>query len=92
MGIDWEDMYEYEDYDPCDYDDAYEDDIDDWNYALNGAYRKNRRDTTRCYIRCPYSEKESAKRRGARWDPVRKLWYYEAWMDPRPFAKWKAVN
>jgi len=30
MAIDWEDFYGYEDYDPADYGDAYEDDADDW--------------------------------------------------------------
>ncbi len=32
MGIDWEDFYGYDDYDPADYGDVYEDDIDDGYY------------------------------------------------------------
>lgn len=36
MSIDWEDMYGYDDYDPCDYGDAYEDDIDAWNDSWDG--------------------------------------------------------
>ncbi len=31
MGIDWEDFYGYEEYDPADYGDAYDDDVDDWD-------------------------------------------------------------
>ena len=27
------------------------------------------------YFQVPFSEKESAKKLGAKWDPVKKLWY-----------------
>ncbi|MCR4686738.1 MAG: DUF5710 domain-containing protein [Lachnospiraceae bacterium] len=96
MGIDWEDMYGFEDYDPCDYDMAYDDAVDDWDrYCFDKSYKNyysDNRDTTRHYIYCPYSEKEIAKKRGARWDPVKKLWYYEGWKDPNLFSRWKPVQ
>ena len=28
------------------------------------------------YLNCPYSQKDFAKQHGARWDAVRKQWYY----------------
>lgn len=36
----------------------------------------------------PYSEKDEAKRLGARWNPERRVWYVPEGVDPRPFSRW----
>ncbi|HAL05857.1 MAG TPA: hypothetical protein DCP26_00660 [Brevundimonas sp.] len=36
----------------------------------------------------PFSQKDEAKRLGARWSPSRRTWYIPSGRDPRPFAKW----
>ena len=35
MAIDWEDSFGYDDYDPCDYDSAYESDVDYWSRFMS---------------------------------------------------------
>ena len=41
------------------------------------------------YLNVPYSEKEEAKRLGAKWDPRVKKWYTDAYpKDYVKFAKW----
>ena len=35
MGIDWEDAYGYDDYDPCDYDSVYESDVAYWSKFMS---------------------------------------------------------
>lgn len=39
-------------------------------------------------LRVPYEDKDKARKLGAYWDPVRKVWYIEAGMDPKPFGPW----
>lgn len=42
----------------------------------------------RINLDCPYSEKDDAKRLGARWDMARKTWYVENPEDLTLFARW----
>lgn len=42
----------------------------------------------RINLDCPYSEKDDAKRLGAKWDPSRKVWYVVDPDDLQPFARW----
>lgn len=44
----------------------------------------------RFYIKVPYSEKDEAKRLGAKWDPVKKSWYYLD-RDHVKFKKWETM-
>lgn len=39
-------------------------------------------------LRVPFSEKDEAKRLGARWDSGRKLWFVPDGENPAPFARW----
>ncbi len=39
-------------------------------------------------LRVPFSEKEDARRLGARWDPRQKVWYVPAGVDVAPLQKW----
>jgi hypothetical protein len=36
----------------------------------------------------PFDEKDEAKRLGARWDAVKKVWYVPDGIDPAPFEQW----
>lgn len=78
MGIDWEDMYGYDDYDPADYGDYYDADVAE----LDDIGLKKPKDryaayyNIRYYVFCPYEKREIAKRLGGRWDPNRKKWYF----------------
>ena len=40
------------------------------------------------FINVPYSEKEDAKSKGARWDPQNKSWFILDNMNKEPFSKW----
>ncbi len=40
------------------------------------------------YLNVPYSEKDYAKTRGARWDAIKKSWYIENIEDITPFMQW----
>lgn len=40
------------------------------------------------YLTASYAEKESVKRLGARFDPVRKMWYAPAGVNLSPFQQW----
>lgn len=40
-------------------------------------------------LEVPFSEKDDAKRLGARWNPQRRTWYVPPGVDPRPFARWR---
>ncbi|MEN2776820.1 DUF5710 domain-containing protein [Acetivibrio clariflavus] len=31
----------------------------------------------KCYINCPYEEKDEAKKLGAKWDPEKRSWYFD---------------
>lgn len=39
-------------------------------------------------LNVPYSDKDDAKRLGARWNPERRCWYVPDGLDPKPFARW----
>ena len=39
-------------------------------------------------LEVPYSEKEEAKKLGARWDPDIRKWFVPTGIDPKPLAKW----
>lgn len=39
-------------------------------------------------LKVPYSQKEAAKKAGARWDPARQVWYVEDMADLRPLLQW----
>ena len=40
-------------------------------------------------LRVPFAQKDEAKTLGARWDPVKRVWYVPAGMDSAPFKKWR---
>lgn len=40
----------------------------------------------------PYSEKDEAKRLGARWDAIRKVWYVENVDNLEKFLKWMSPH
>jgi hypothetical protein len=44
--------------------------------------------TKRIYLSVPFSEKDSAKRRGAKWDPIKTKWYIFTDDNIPLFAKW----
>lgn len=44
----------------------------------------------RTNLAVPFSEKDEAKRLGARWDAAKKLWYVDKVPDLTPFARWLA--
>lgn len=41
-------------------------------------------------LKVPFSDKDEAKRLGARWNPQRRVWYVPPGVDPRPFARWRS--
>jgi hypothetical protein len=43
----------------------------------------------RANLKVPFSEKDQAKKLGARWDAARKLWYIEGGVDAALFARWQ---
>jgi len=42
----------------------------------------------RVNLQVPYEQKDEAKKRGARWDAARKVWYVENLENLRPFLRW----
>lgn len=36
----------------------------------------------------PYAQKAAAKRHGAQWDPIKRVWYVVDPKDFRPFVRW----
>jgi hypothetical protein len=40
------------------------------------------------FLSCPYSEKDMAKKLGAKWDVARKAWYVPSGVAISPFARW----
>lgn len=42
----------------------------------------------RINLTCPFTEKDTAKALGARWDPARKTWFIENMEDLTPFLRW----
>lgn len=86
MGIDWEEILGVEGDQMAD---AYD------RIASNGIYddppvyySEEERRPERCYINCPYAEKDEAKSLGARWDPARKKWYFIDKDKSEKFKKW----
>jgi exodeoxyribonuclease VII large subunit len=43
---------------------------------------------SKTFLKVDFSQKDEAKRLGARWDPHQKQWYVPAGCDPAPFARW----
>ena len=41
----------------------------------------------RYYLKIPFSEKEVGKKYGAKWDPIKKKWYYEGLNTDNNFEK-----
>ena len=46
----------------------------------------------RVILNVPYKEKDEAKELGAWWDAEIKKWFVPKGKDPKPFAKWRAVD
>jgi len=44
---------------------------------------------SRIDLQVPFSEKDEARRLGARWDPGQRVWYVPANVDPTPLEKWR---
>ena len=42
----------------------------------------------RLNLKVSFTEKDEAKKLGARWDAAQKIWYVEGKADLAPFAKW----
>lgn len=42
----------------------------------------------RVNLQVPYSQRDLARRRGARWDKGRKVWFVENAADLGPFIRW----
>lgn len=42
----------------------------------------------RLNLKVSFTEKDEAKKLGARWDAAQKIWYVEGKTDMAPFAKW----
>ena len=42
-------------------------------------------------LNVPYDEKDIVKRRGAKWDPVKKIWYVIDPVKPELFFKWMTI-
>ena len=45
----------------------------------------------RMNLKVPFAEKDEAKKLGAKWDSVQKIWYVENKADMSPFSKWSAT-
>jgi len=43
---------------------------------------------SRVDLQVPFAEKDDAKRLGARWDGLQRIWYVPEGADPTPFKKW----
>jgi hypothetical protein len=46
---------------------------------------------SRIDLRVPFTEKEAARRLGARWDSLQKIWYAPDGVDPEPLRRWVPV-
>lgn len=46
----------------------------------------------RIELHVPFDEKDAAKKHGARWDPVKKLWYIPEGVNPKPLEEWIPNN
>jgi hypothetical protein len=52
-------------------------------------YYIDRLNSGRSYIECPFDQKDSVKKLGARWDPHKKKWYIPPGKNVFPFLLWK---
>ncbi|MBR4876494.1 MAG: hypothetical protein IKU14_02120, partial [Rhodocyclaceae bacterium] len=57
----------------------------------NMAARKTDVKAERIWLDVPWTDKDEAKRLGAKWDGQVKAWYVPAGVDPKPFEKWLDV-
>jgi hypothetical protein len=58
--------------------------------AENAVISYLKRHPGKCYIDCPYEQKDKARKMGAKWDSDRKKWYVERGMNVQPFFElWK---
>ncbi|MBR4736332.1 MAG: DUF1738 domain-containing protein, partial [Rhodocyclaceae bacterium] len=57
----------------------------------NMAARKTDVKAERIWLDVPWTDKDEAKRLGAKWDGQEKAWYVPAGVDPKPFEKWLDV-
>ena len=46
---------------------------------------------SKIYLNVPYTEKDTAKALGARWDPSKKKWYVPVDKDRAQFSKWQTT-
>ena len=46
----------------------------------------------RTNLQVPFAEKDDAKKLGARWDPIRKVWFIENTTDIVPFMRWMPAH
>jgi hypothetical protein len=54
------------------------------------AFRIKTGKQMRMNLKVPFAEKDEAKKLGAKWDSVQKIWYVENKADLSPFSKWSA--
>lgn len=61
------------------------------DYSKNqGVYQKEREERSRTYLTVPYSEKEAAKKAGAKWDKDKGSWYFPGKDNvPSELNQWK---
>jgi len=52
------------------------------------TYRLPTADGGRTWLRVPYGDKERAKKLGAKWDQLVKMWWIPAYFSKKPFHKW----
>ena len=53
--------------------------------------RQQKKQESRQYLNVPFSDKDEAKRHGAKWDPDKKKWYHEGdHPNPEKFDQWKS--
>ena len=57
----------------------------------NMAARKTDVKAERIWLDVPWTDKDEAKRLGAKWDGQEKAWYVPAGVEPKPFEKWLDV-
>ena len=44
------------------------------------------------YLNCPYSQKDTAKQHGARWDAARKQWFFAGDVLPEPLKQFSLAH
>lgn len=64
--------------------------IDEKRKGMASGYFLKMNPRNAAYIECKFAEKETAKQMGAKWDPVKKMWYIPPGKNVQPFfEKWK---